>query len=85
MCFTLGFVENFLIWLVIICLIVACVQLLVPFILAKFGQSIPPIVMTLLTYLMWAAILIFIIVVLFDLIGCISAGGGFRFGLIPRS
>lgn len=84
MCFSLAFVENLLIWLVVICCIVACVRVLVPWICGKFGVGIPAEVIVILGYILWAVVLIFAIVVIFDLLACVVSGGGLHFSLLPN-
>lgn len=82
MCFSLGFIENVLIWVVIICMIVAIIRVIIPWVGRKFGMTVPPEVVEILGYIMWAVIIIFAIVLTFDLISCVMAGGGMH--LLPR-
>ena len=80
-CFSLGFVENLLIWLVIVCLIVAIFRLLIPKLLGLLGS--PPGAGTVITILGWiigAIVLIFIIILVFDLLSCVIGGGGLHLG-----
>jgi hypothetical protein len=66
MCFDLAWFENLLIWLVVVCAIVAIFKLLLPLI---FGGEI---ILRIINIIVWAVITIFIIVVVFDLISCYS-------------
>jgi hypothetical protein len=66
MCFSLGWIENLLIWLVVVCAIVAIVRLLLPLAMSPF-----PIVIQILNIVMYAVIAIAVIVLLFDLLACL--------------
>ena len=66
MCFDLAWFENLLIWLVIVCAIVAVFKLLLPLV---FGGEI---IFRIINIVVWAVITIFIIIVVFDLISCYS-------------
>jgi nitric oxide reductase large subunit len=75
-CFSLGFLEQLLIWLVIVCAIVAIIRLVLPLALTPI-----PIVAQILNIVMWAVIAIAVIYIVFDLLSCLI---GFpRLGL-PR-
>jgi hypothetical protein len=74
MCFDLAWFENLLIWLVVVCAIVAIFKLLLPLI---FGGEI---ILRIINIIVWAVITIFVIVIVFDLISCYSASlGGLHF------
>jgi hypothetical protein len=78
-CLTLGYAEHLLIWAVLICLLAAIVRLVIPKIVALFGS--PPGAQTILQIMWWivgAVILIFCIIVVFDLLGCALGSGGYR-------
>jgi hypothetical protein len=76
MCFSLGWLEQLLIWLIVICAIIAVVRLLLPLAMAPF-----PIVIQILNIIMYAVIAIAVVILIFDLLGCLL---GFpRLGL-PR-
>jgi hypothetical protein len=70
MCFDLAWFENLLIWLVVVCAIVAILKLLLPL---MFGGGI---ILRIVNIIVWAVITIFIIVVVFDLISCYSGSLG---------
>lgn len=80
MCFSLGWFENLLIWLVIIGAVVSLLKLLlIPYILAPLGNP-GAIIIKALDIIVWAIVAIAIIVFIFDLISCLLGGGGsFRF------
>lgn len=75
-CFSLGFLEQLLVWLVIVCAIVAIIRLLLPLVVSPF-----PVVMGILNIIMWAVIAIAVIYLVFDLLACLV---GFpRLGRLP--
>jgi len=75
MCFSLEWVEQLLIWLIIVGAIVALLKLLVPMILSNLGWA-GATVMAAINIVMWAVICIFLVYFIFDLIACL--GGGLR-------
>lgn len=76
MCFSLGWIEQLLIWLVVVCAIVAIIKLLLPYALSPI-----PLLVQVLNIVMWAVIAIFVIYLVFDLLGCLV---GFpRLGRLP--
>lgn len=75
-CFSLEWIKQLLIWLVVLCVLIGTVKLLLPMVLSWFGA--PPgggTVITILGYIMWAAVAIFCIIIVFDLISCVTASG----------
>jgi hypothetical protein len=77
MCFDLAWFENLLIWLVVVCAIVAIFKLLLPLL---FGGEI---ILRIVNIIVWAVISIFIIVMIFDLISCYSGSlGSLHFRLL---
>lgn len=77
-CFSLLWLEQMLIWLVIASAIVACVRLIIPWI-----TSITfPIVGQVLEIVLWAIIAVIAIYIIFGLLSClVSMGGGLH---LPR-
>lgn len=83
MCFSLEWLKQVLIWCVIIGAIIAFLQLVVPWVLSKLPQK-PALAeaINMIAQVFWicvyAAIVIFVIYIVFDLIQClINYGGGF--------
>lgn len=72
MCFGLQWIEQVLIWFVVICAVVALLRLLISFVLPKlgFGAEILSFLVQAVTILMWAIICIAAIIFIFDLIAC---------------
>ncbi len=73
-CFSLGWLEQLLIWLVIVCAVIGILKLIVPFVLAQLGTG-GDIIMKAINIVMWAIICIFVIYVCFALISCLTGGG----------
>ncbi len=76
-CFSLQWLEQLLIWFLIVCFIVAVIKLLVPAILSWFGG--PPgadTVMTILWWLVGLIVAIYFVILVFDLLACLSGSGG---------
>ncbi len=77
-CFSLVWLEQMLIWLVIASSIVACIQLLIPWVTSVTF----PIVGQVLNIILWAVIAIIAIYIVFALLQClIGMGGGLH---LPR-
>lgn len=79
MCFSLAWVQALLIDLVIIVAVVAIIKLLVPFLtsLLPAGGNV---ISGIINIVLWAVVAVFIIYIIFGLIGCISGHG---FALLP--
>jgi hypothetical protein len=74
-CFSLNWIEQILIWLVIVCAVVGILRLVIPFVLAQLGAA-GGIIMAVLNILMWAVICIFVIYFCFAVISCLLGSGG---------
>lgn len=71
-CFSLVWLQQMLVWLVIVAAIVAIIRLLIPWI-----TSITfPIVGQVLEIVLWAALAIIAIYIIFGLISCLIGMGG---------
>ncbi len=84
-CFSLGFLENLLIWFIIVCFIVAVIRLVIPAVLSMAGA--PPgagVVMTVLGWLIWTIVAIYVLIFVFDLIACATGSGGLGFPALRR-
>lgn len=76
-CFSLAWLEQFLIWFVVVAVIVAIIKLIVPAIMSWAGA--PPggnIVITVISYVIWGVITIYAIILAFSLIACMLGGVG---------
>lgn len=87
MCFSLSWLMELLVWIVIIAAIVAIVNVLLPRVLGLlsgiFGEAAGMLVQ-ILRIVLWAVVTIFVIYVAFDLISCLMnmSGGSLR---LPRA
>lgn len=69
-CFSLGAIENLLIWLVVVGAVVALIRLLVPVVVGPLGQF-GSIVVQALYIVLWAIVAIAVIVLIFELLACV--------------
>ncbi len=77
MCFTLVWIENVMVWLVIVCAVVAIIRLLVPWVTGMIGF---PIVGQVLNIVLWAFLAITAIYLVFGLLSClVGMAGGLHF------
>ena len=77
-CFSLEWIEQLLIWLVVIIAIVAIIRLVLPYLLSLFGPQPAGggIVFRIISIVLWAVVAIFCIYIAFDLIACLISSGG---------
>jgi hypothetical protein len=82
-CFSLAWIQQILIWIVIVGAIVAILQLFIPWVLAQAGALAGPMSMILqvIKIIVWAIVVIFVIYIVFDLISCFLGSGGIS---LPR-
>jgi len=79
-CFSLGWIEQLCIWLIIVFAIVAIIRLLVPFLAGMIGI---PVVAQIINIVLWAVVAIMCVYIIFTLIACLlSASGGLH--LLPH-
>ena len=78
MCFSLGWLEQLLVWLVIVCAIIAVLKLVVPWVASQLGV---PVIAQVLNIILWAVIVIFVIYFCFAMLSCL---GGAGMPLFPR-
>lgn len=74
MCFSLGYIAQLCIWIVIVCAIVAVIRIIIPWI-ASF-VALPGPVLAIINIILWAVICIAAIYIIFGLLSCLFAGGG---------
>lgn len=80
-CFSFGWLEDVLIWLVIICAVVMVLRIVIPWALGALGIGIDARATMVINIILGAIILIYVIVILFDLAGCLIGSGGMH---LPR-
>lgn len=75
-CFSLGFLENLLIMLIVACAVIAIVKrLLIPYVLAPMGEGGATII-AVVNIIVWAVIACFVVYLIFDLLACAFGGVG---------
>jgi hypothetical protein len=80
MCFSLDFIKQLLIDLIVIGAIFAIIKLLLPLALSWLGGA-GSIIMQVINIVLYAVICIFVVIICFDLISCLLGSGGMR---LPR-
>ena len=77
MCFSLEWLKNLLIWIVIVCVIVGMIRVLISFVIPKLGigGEVVAVIVRILTILLWGIVCIALIVFVFDLVACVAGGG----------
>ncbi len=78
-CFSLGFVEQLCIFLIVLFAVMAIIKLLLPL----AGGFLPPIVIQIITIVLYAVVAIAIVILIFDLLSCLIGSGGLSLSL-PR-
>ena len=78
MCFSTAWIEQLLVWLVIVCAIIAILRLVLPWVAAQLGI---PLIGQIINIVLWAVVVIFVIYFCFALIGCLDGSG---VGLFPH-
>jgi hypothetical protein len=73
MCFSAAWFVNFLIWLIVVCAIVAIFRLILPLVLGWLGVA-GGVVMQVLNIILVAIVLIALIWFCVDLLQCVGAG-----------
>lgn len=74
MCFSIAWIGQMLIWLIVVCAVVAIIQVLLRFVLPGLAPAGGP-VMQILTIVMYAAVAIFIVFIIVQLLECVVYGG----------
>ena len=72
MCFTIGWLESLLVYLIVVCAVVAILRLIVPWVASQLGI---PVIAQVLNIVLWAIICIFVIYFCFALLACVGGGG----------
>ncbi len=74
MCFSLAWLANLLIWIIVVCAVVALVRLLISFVLPHLGIGGPILdfIIKALWIVIWAIVCIAAVVFIFQLIECLG-------------
>jgi hypothetical protein len=73
-CFSLLWVQQLIIWIIVIAAIVAIIRIVVPWLTGIMGGSLPAPVWQILNIVLWAVVAIAVVIIVFDLIACIASG-----------
>lgn len=76
-CFSLGWIEQLCIWLIMVIAVVSIIRLLVPYLTGLIGI---PIVAQIINIVLWAVVACMAVYIIFALISCLI-GGGMHLGL----
>lgn len=78
MCFSLEMFKNFAVTCIILGTVIVILAALVRFVAPKIGigGEVLAFIAQILTYIMWAFILIAVVVFVFGLVGCLLSSGG---------
>lgn len=79
-CFTLGFLQQLIVWCIVTAALVACLQLLIPW-LSSFTW---PILGQVLRIILWAIVAIIVVYIIFALLSCLLGGAGGAPFRLPR-
>lgn len=74
MCFGLAWIENFLIWLVVVCGLVAIFRIFLPMIFGWLGWA-GDVAMRIINILIAMIVIVALIVFIFDVAGCLLGSG----------
>jgi hypothetical protein len=74
MCFSLAWLAQLLVYVVVICAVVAIVKLLLPFVLSQLGGA-GSIIAQIINIALWAFVAILVIYFAFAVISCLLGGG----------
>lgn len=75
MCFSVAFLFQLLIWLVIIGAIYAILQLVVPYVLSQLGSP-GGLLAQVIKIILWAVIVVLVLYLIWDLVDCLVGSGG---------
>jgi len=73
MCFSLGWLEQLIVWLIVVGAVVACIKLLIPFLDSLTGM---PLIGQILMIILWAIVAIALVIIIFGLLSCLLGGSG---------
>ena len=73
MCFSLGWLEQLIVWLIVIGAVIAIIRLLIPFIDSITGI---PLIGRVLEIALWAFVAIAVVILVFGLLSCLAGGSG---------
>ena len=75
MCFSLQWIEQLFIYIIVVGAIIAIIRLLLPMVFAQIGGP-GNVVMQVINIILWAVIACFVVYICFALFQCLLGGGG---------
>lgn len=75
MCFSVAFLFQLLIWLVIVGAIYAIIKLVVPYVLAQLGSP-GGLLAQVINIVLWAVMIVLVLYLIWDLVDCLIGAGG---------
>ena len=82
MCFSLLWLIQTLVWVVVVCAVVAILYKLVPYLLAQLGMA-SDVIMQVIKIIVIAIVIIAVLWLLYDLISCAGLVGSGRYRYLP--
>lgn len=82
MCFSIGWLEQVIVWLIIVCAVVAIIRLLVPLLVGVLEPLLGGVAGTIgqiINIILYAFIAIVVVYFVFGLISCLLGAGGLHF------
>lgn len=73
MCFSLGWIEELCIWLIVVIAVVSVIRLLVPYLTGLIGV---PLIGQIINIVLWAVVAIMCVYIIFALLACLLGAGG---------
>ena len=73
MCFSLAWLEQLIVWLIVVSAVVAIIKLVIPFLDSLTGM---PIIGRILMIVLWAIVAIALVIIIFGLLSCLVGGPG---------
>jgi hypothetical protein len=79
-CLSLHYIEQLIIWLIVLGGVYALINLLIPLVIGPLNQ-VGAILVKAISIVLWVVIAIFIVRIIFDLISCLLGGAPIGHGL----
>lgn len=86
MCFSLAWLEQVCIWIIVACAIVAIIKLLMPIVLAQIGAlgQFGTLLVGIVRILLWAFVACLCVYFVFEVVSCLLGSGGLSLPSLPR-
>ena len=82
MCFSMQWLEQLFIYVIVVGAIIAIIRLLLPMVFAQIGGP-ANVIGQVINIILWAIIAIFVVYICFALISCLLGAGGGGLSLLP--